>query len=257
MSQRWSSFMRPWGFISVAIPAHWKAFKEAYNRNGISAIFRINQIRDAAVASVLSAASKNFIAFEDTTTVPSLVGASQGTILELGPGPGNQIHNYDPVAVDFIYAIDPNPRFASDINTKLNQHVALKDKYKFIACGIEDSDVLREEGIDEGSLDTITSIQVLCAVDDVTNVMKEIYKLLKPGGRFIFWEHGKSKDTITGMMQAFWNPYWNHFVGCRLTRDVKADILAAGEWENVDEIKEANDPYGMLPRLEGVLIKKR
>jgi hypothetical protein len=52
------------------------------------------------------------------------------------------------------------------------------------------------------------------------------------------------------------NPAWNRFVGCSMTRDVKADILAAGEWENPNEIIEADDPYTCLPRLEGVLIKK-
>jgi SAM-dependent methyltransferase len=142
-----------------------------------------------------------FIAYESTTIVPSLVRAAQGKILELGPGPGNQIHRYDPSLVDFIYAIDPNPHFADDIAAKLTKHDLLEDKYKLLVCGIEDSEILRREGITEGSMDTVTSIQVMCAVNDVKSVMKEVYKLLRPGGRFVFWEHGRSKDTITATAQ--------------------------------------------------------
>jgi len=73
----------------------------------------------------------------------------------------------------------------------------LGDKYKLIVSGIEDSDVLREEGITEGSLDTVLCIQVLCAVKDPKAVMKEVWKLLKPGGKFIFWEHGWSRSYLT------------------------------------------------------------
>jgi SAM-dependent methyltransferase len=129
------------------------------------------------------------------------VVAAQGKVLEIGPGPGNQIHRYDASLVDCIYAIDPNPHFKADIAAKLKKYSALEHKYKLLVCGVEDSDILRNEGITEGSLDAVTSIQVLCAVDDVKSVMKEVYKLLKPGGKFVFWEHGKSKDIFTAAIQ--------------------------------------------------------
>lgn len=74
---------------------------------------------------------------------------------------------------------------------------SLRDRYKLIVSGVEDSDVLREEGITEGSLDSVLCIQVLCAVQDPKAVMKEVWKLLKPGGKFIFWEHGWSKNHLT------------------------------------------------------------
>lgn len=126
--------------------------------------------------------------------------AASGVVLELGPGPGNQIHSYNASLVNYIYGIEPNPHFKDDINAKLEKH-SLQDKYKLIACGIEDSDVLREEGITEGSLDTVLCIQVLCAVKDPKAVMKEVWKLLKPGGKFIFWEHGWSRNRLTTVAQ--------------------------------------------------------
>lgn len=126
--------------------------------------------------------------------------SARGKILDLGPGPGNQMDRFIASQVDYIYGIEPNPNFEAQLAKKLNGH-ALEGKYKVLVCGIEDSDILRGEGITENSVDTVLSIQVMCAVNDPKAVMKEIWKLLKPGGRFIFWEHGKNKDAITATAQ--------------------------------------------------------
>jgi SAM-dependent methyltransferase len=148
--------------------------------------------------------ANGFIAYENATSVPSLVRSAQGKILELGPGPGNQIHRYDPSLIDFIYAVDPNPHYGDDIAAKLKK-LDLQDKYKLLACGVEESEILRREGITEGSMDTVLSIQVLCSVGDVKSVMREVWKLLRPGGSFVFWEHVRNKDTVTAMAQG---TYW-------------------------------------------------
>ena len=117
-------------------------------------------------------------------------------MLELGPGPGNQIHRFDMSRVTQVYGVEPNIRYKEGIAAKVKKN-GLGDKYKLIVSGIEDSDILREEGITEGSLDTVLCIQVLCAVKDPKAVMKEVWKLLKPGGKFIFWEHGWSRSYLT------------------------------------------------------------
>ncbi|KAJ5484368.1 hypothetical protein N7453_012322 [Penicillium expansum] len=249
------SILRLWGMIWFSICLHWKALTQAVRRDGLAALGRPRQIRDAASAKLFSITSSNFIAYEDTTIVPSLVQAAGGIILELGPGPGNQIHRYDTSLVKHIYGIEPNPQFKDVIHAKLDKH-NLRDKYKVIACGVEDSDVLREEGITEESLDTVLCIQVLCAVKDPKNVMKEVWKLLKPGGKFILWEHGSSRNRLTTAAQACCNPAWSTFVGCHLTRNVLADILNGGEWENPHEVEEPEEPFSLLPRIQGILIKK-
>lgn len=164
--------------------------------------------------------------YENTTSVPSLVKVAQGKILELGPGPGNQIHRFDPSLVDFIYAVDPNPLFGDDIAAKLKKH-DLQDKYKFLVCGVEDSDILRKEGITEGSMDTVLSIQVLCSVEDMRSVANEVYKLLKPGGKFIFWEHGRNKDTFMAVVQG---TYWLIHSKCALVEtQVYIDLGSCAE----------------------------
>lgn len=202
--------------------------------------------------------------------VPSLVASAHGKILELGPGPGNQIHRFNSSKVETIYAIDPNPYFTDVIAAKVKKN-GLEGKYELLACGIEDSEILRSEGITEGSLDTVLSIQTLCAVKDAKSVMKELWKLLRPGGSFVFWEHVKNKDVVMGVTQgkcasnvvcranvraACFNLPWSTFIGCNLNRDILTDILTAGEWENPEDIEVTNDPYDFLPRISGVLRKK-
>ena len=58
------------------------------------------------------------------------------------------------------------------------------------------------------------------------------------------------------MRAVCWNPVWSGFAGCHMNRNIKADILAAGEWANPGEIEVADDPHTCLPRIWGVLRKK-
>lgn len=46
-------------------------------------------------------------------------------------------------------------------------------------------------------------------------------------------------------------------VGCSLTRNVLGAILDSGDWENSNEVEEPENPLGLLPRIQGVLIKRR
>ncbi|EJP63208.1 efflux pump antibiotic resistance protein [Beauveria bassiana ARSEF 2860] len=252
---RFNSFWSPLMLLWPAITIHWATFKEAFRTRGFAALWNPTKQLEYGVASLLSETSEGFIEYESTTVVPSLVKQARGKILELGPGPGNQIHRFDPDLVESICAIDPNPNFNDDIALKL-QASALESRYKFVVCGVEDSDILRAEGVTEGSLDTILSIQVMCAVNDPRAIMKEVWKLLKPGGQFIFWEHGKSRDTLTSIGQTLWNPAWSTFVGCNMNRDIRGAILAAGEWEGLENVEETDDPLTFLPRFWGVLVKK-
>jgi hypothetical protein len=52
------------------------------------------------------------------------------------------------------------------------------------------------------------------------------------------------------------NPAWSTFIGCSMSREILADILAAGEWENPGDIEMVEEPYNCLPRIQGVLRKK-
>lgn len=66
--------------------------------------------------------------------------------------------------------------------------------------------------------------------------------------------YDKDKRQLT--RSVCWEPAWSALIGCHLTRDIKADILAVGGWENPEGIEEVEEPYNVLPRIWGTLVKK-
>jgi SAM-dependent methyltransferase len=110
------------------------------------------------------------------------------------------MQRFDASLVEVVYGVEPSPHYAANLGAKISQF-GLEGKYTLLNCGIEEGAVLERSGIVEGSMDTVLSIQVLCSVKDVKGVVRECWKLLKPGGNFVFWEHVRSKDNVTGVVQ--------------------------------------------------------
>ena len=120
--------------------------------------------------------------------------------MEIGPGSGNQLSRYNKSAITKIYGVEPN----RDLHAALRQTIkdtGLSDIYEIVPCGVEDFDKLREYGVLEGSIDTLMSVQVLCSVPRPEVMVKAMYRLLKPGGQMIVFEHVKSEDWLSGWMQ--------------------------------------------------------
>jgi hypothetical protein len=139
--------------------------------------------------------------YEDTTCVPTLMASAHGTVLELGPATGNQLPRFNMSKITHIYGIEPNKAFEGDLLIKMKE-VGIEDKYTPIMCAIEDLDILRKYGIQEESIDCIATIQVLCSVVDVDKTAKLLYSLLKPGGEVLLWEHQRSHDPVTRVLQS-------------------------------------------------------
>ncbi|GJN69506.1 hypothetical protein PLICBS_003555 [Purpureocillium lilacinum] len=197
----------------------------------------------------------HFIEIESTRTpVPQLVPQASGLVLELGPGMGNQLRRFDKAKVTRVVGVESNAHFAPDILLQVKEQW-LEDVYELLTCSVDDSNALERHGIVAGSLDTVLSIQVLCSVPHPEATLKELYRLLKPGGKLIFWEHHRSSDWVTVVMQYLWNPIWSQFIGCHMTRDIPAAIATAGEWENLDSIDGDKRTWALMPRAWGVLIK--
>ncbi|KAK4238783.1 methyltransferase-like protein 7B [Achaetomium macrosporum] len=202
------------------------------------------------------------IRFEsEHTPVPHLVPACSGVVLELGPGAGNQLFRFDKAKVTRIVGVESNPLFAPDLQRQIRAN-GLEGVYDVIVparFGEDDAaadEELARQGIVPGSVDTVLSVQVLCSVSDPQRAMREVYRLLKPGGRFIFWEHTRSEDLVTRVVQYLWNPLWTRVIGgCRLTRDTRSVIESAGEWKNIESIESDELPWSMVPRMWGVLVK--
>ncbi|PYI07480.1 S-adenosyl-L-methionine-dependent methyltransferase [Aspergillus sclerotiicarbonarius CBS 121057] len=195
-----------------------------------------------------------FIEYESTTSLPSLASAVHGTVLELGPGTGNPLSLYNPSAITHIYGVESNLEFSEALNAKISE-THLEDKYTPVFCNILDANALERHGIVEESIDCVACFQVLCCTQDPKAVVSQLWKLLKPGGELVFWEHCASSDPFTLLAQKFWTLFWPTIKGgCHLDRNMSDILLKSADWEVV-EMRYEGETLSMMPRTLGRLRK--
>ncbi|KAH8893281.1 S-adenosyl-L-methionine-dependent methyltransferase [Thozetella sp. PMI_491] len=227
-------------------------------RNGD--LSRLWAARDEAFAKWYTDAGVNFIAFENTTAVPRVVAQAHGVVLEVGPGSGNQLQRFNLDNITHIFGVEPNTTFAGPFLErlkKIGEVNGLDKKYTPVFCGIEDGPALEAAGITEGSIDCVVVMQVLCSLPDAKGVARQLYRLLKPGGDLLFWEHTRNSHFVTRWVQWGWSSIWSLVVGgCRLDAPIKEILMQAGEWELL-ELELDETPMSLMPRLSGRLVKAK
>ena len=81
----------------------------------------------------------------------------------------------------------------------------------------------------DGSVDTVVSTFTLCTIPGVVEAIRGIGRVLKPGGKFIFFEHGLSPDPPVRRWQERTEPFFQWaFEGCHVTRDIPLLIKQGG-----------------------------
>jgi ubiquinone/menaquinone biosynthesis C-methylase UbiE len=139
-------------------------------------------------------------------------------ILEIGFGDGQNLKFY-PKCVKQIDAIDINNIFKTNKSNDIvvNFHKASASKLPY----------------ESNKYDYVVSCFTLCSIKEINYAIKEIKRVLKPGGKFIFLEHGKSPDKEISIKQ---NKYKKYFIkygdGCHLDRDIES--MVKEEFETVD-----------------------
>ncbi|KAK5655249.1 hypothetical protein OQA88_5816 [Cercophora sp. LCS_1] len=240
-----------WGFFLAA--------KNALVEGRYHDLFRPQRLLDESVHWWFKTLKPHFLNHErgPASPLPQLIPQASGVVLEVGPGLGNQLFFFDKERVTHAFGVENSPHFIPDLQESIHEY-GLEGVYEIVPAGIEESDVLESFGITAGSLDTVICTGVLCTVSNPTGVVKELHRLLKPGGRLIFWEHHRNSDRVTAAVQAFWNIFWSVFVGgCNLNRDIREILLGAAEWENLDSVvtDEKDKPASTMPRVWGILVK--
>lgn len=141
-----------------------------------------------------------------------VVPLAEGAVLELGCGGGFNQALYDPARVTRFAGIDPN--------------AALLERARATAAAIGwESDI--REGVGEaipfhdGAFDSIVCTFTLCSVQNHARVLAELRRVLKPGGRLLYLEHGRAPDPGPAHWQDRLEQLWKPLAGgCHLTRPV-------------------------------------
>jgi ubiquinone/menaquinone biosynthesis C-methylase UbiE len=149
-----------------------------------------------------------------------IIPLARGKVLELGAGSGANFSHYDPVAVSKLYALEPNPGMI-----RLAQRRARRTK-----LDIEFLDLPGERiPLENGTIDTVVSTFTLCTIPGIEAAIRGIARVLKPGGKLIFFELGLSPDPEVRRWQKRLQPLHHAlFQGLFLTRDIPSFIAHNG-----------------------------
>ncbi|MDA8140331.1 MAG: class I SAM-dependent methyltransferase [Desulfobacteraceae bacterium] len=141
------------------------------------------------------------------------------TVVEIGPGAGANLRYYAPGTK--VIAIEPNPA--------VHPHLAARAGRNRVDLEIKP---IKGEKIDlpDNSVEAVVGSLVLCSVQDPRQVMVEVHRILKPGGRYIFVEHvaaltGTRLRWVQERLLSFWRRV---FEGCHLNRNTHETIQHAG-----------------------------
>ena len=80
----------------------------------------------------------------------------------------------------------------------------------------------------DDSFDAVVSTLVLCGVDDQPRALREIRRVLRPGGQLVFFEHVRSDDPKIARQQDRMNPVNRFVAGCECNRPTLESIRGAG-----------------------------
>jgi SAM-dependent methyltransferase len=147
-----------------------------------------------------------------------LTGLS-GNVIEVGSGDGRSFAHY-PSEVKRLLAVEPDPTArASAAERAGSAPVPIE-----IVAGVADT-----LPADDGAFDAAVVMGVLCSVPDPAAALRELHRVLRPGGELRFWEHVRSRHaTFRVLQRAVDVLFWTRALGgCETTRDSEAAIRAA------------------------------
>jgi SAM-dependent methyltransferase len=168
---------------------------------------------------------------------------AEGEVLEVGFGTGLNLAYYGP-GVKTLVGLDPLD--VSDVEV-------VQARIQGASFPIE-RQALRADGglpFDAGRFDTIVTTWTLCSIADVGHALREMRRVLKSGGRYVFIEHGRADADGTARWQDRLNPLWNRMCdGCNINRKIDRIVEDGGfEMASLDRFQAKG------PRLLGQMYR--
>lgn len=148
-----------------------------------------------------------------------VIPAAEGRVLEIGIGSGLNLPLYG-AAVERVVGLDPSPKLLA-MTRKAARQASIS--VELIEAGAE------AIPLSNGSIDTVVTTWTLCSIPGVQNAIGEMRRVLKPGGRLLFVEHGRASDLGVCRWQDCLTPLWRRVSGgCHLNRAIGELIESAG-----------------------------
>jgi len=177
-----------------------------------------------------------------------LLAEASGDVLEIGGGTGANLSCYGP-AVGSLTITEPQPPMLRRLERRVREHSASQHgpSARVLRAPAEDLP------FDDDSFDVAVSTLVLCGVDDQPRALRELRRVLRPGGRLLFIEHVRSGDPGTARLQDRLNWLNRLVVCCDCNRPTLDSIRAAGlTVTQVEHTELPKAPPFVRPTILGV-----
>ncbi len=149
-----------------------------------------------------------------------VVPLAHGRVLEVGIGTGLNLAHYDKARVQHITGLDPGVEFQPRARRRIAAAGLPVDLLGLSAERIPAADA---------SFDSVVVTYSLCTIPDPLAALREMRRVLRPGGELLFCEHGRAPDADVARWQDRLQPLWGPLAGgCHLNRDIPALLQAAG-----------------------------
>jgi ubiquinone/menaquinone biosynthesis C-methylase UbiE len=147
-----------------------------------------------------------------------VIAAAEGRVLEIGVGSGRNLPFYRPPAKQ-ILALEPSPKLVAMARSIPPPGIPVS----FLEASAETIP------LDDRTVDTVVTTWSLCTIPQTAAALREVRRVLRPGGRLLFVEHGLAPDEGVRWWQDRLTPAWKSISGgCHLNRPIQAMIEAAG-----------------------------
>ena len=149
-----------------------------------------------------------------------VVPLATGDVLEIGIGSGLNIPLYDAGRVRHLWGLDPSPEMWSIAR----RNAARNDlDAEYLEAGAESIP------LGDRVADTVVMTYTLCTIPEPSVALGEIRRVLKPGGRLLFCEHGRAPDASVRRWQNRLDTVWGTLSGgCHLNRPIAGLLESAG-----------------------------
>lgn len=182
-----------------------------------------------------------------------VIASAGGRVLEIGVGVGSNFEYYTDSVTEVI-GIEISSTMLNKSRARLMELQKMGTLPTSCAV-IEASATALEFGDNE--FDTVITFLVFCSIPKPKLAAKEIYRVLKPNGKMVFFEHVVASQGKLAKWQERLNPLWNRIAcGCNLNRDTKSLFEKTGF--RFEEIREYVHPKSMKlssPKIQGIAVK--
>jgi ubiquinone/menaquinone biosynthesis C-methylase UbiE len=168
-----------------------------------------------------------------------VVPLAEGRVFEIGCGGGINQQYYDPARISGFSGMDPSAKgldYARAAAAKKGWQADIRQGFGEVIP------------FDDASFDSVVCTFTLCSVTDQAQTLVELRRILRPGGKLLYAEHGQAPDRNVRNWQNRIEPVWKKLAGgCHLTRPV-GDAIAEGGF-TVTELGKRYTPR--MPKFAG------